>query len=228
AGDDPELRREVLDQHRHHVREHHDPQQQEAELGAALEVGREVARVHVGDRRDERRSEHRKRGLDAALGQELFERARRIDRDGTAIGGPEHQRAGGRGQAAPPASSTRIARVSASPSASVRSPKRTNSGPPNGWRSTTSSSSPRATPWSARYRSISGSESETRTKRPTAPIGSSSSPAVSASSRSNSIVGIGSPCGSTVGLPSLAAISCSRSSERTCSSTSASSWTRSQ
>ena len=40
-------------------------------------------------------------------------------------------------------------------------------------------------------------------------------------------VGIGSPCGSCVGLPSLAAISSSSSSESTCSSTSASSCTRS-
>ena len=44
----------------------------------------------------------------------------------------------------------------------------------------------------------------------------------------SSRVGIGSPCGSWVGSPSLAAISSSSSSESTCSSTSASAWTRSQ
>jgi DtxR family Mn-dependent transcriptional regulator len=41
-------------------------------------------------------------------------------------------------------------------------------------------------------------------------------------------VGMGSPCGSQRGSPSLAAIRASTSSEITCSSTSASSWTRSQ
>ena len=45
------------------------------------------------------------------------------------------------------------------------SPKRTNSGPSNGCLSTTSSPSPGAIPRSARNRSISGSESETRVKR---------------------------------------------------------------
>ena len=47
------------------------------------------------------------------------------------------------------------------------------------------------------------------------------------SSSTSSADGIGSPCGSCVGLPSLAAISASSSSERACSSTSASSCTRS-
>ena len=51
---------------------------------------------------------------------------------------------------------------------------------------------------------------------------------VSSSAISSSRLGIGSPCGSWVGLPSFAAISSSSSSERTCSSTSASSCTRSQ
>ena len=73
VGDDPELRRQVLDQHRHRVGEHHDPQQQEAELGATLEVGGEVARIHIGDRGDERRAEHRQGGAKVAFGEQLLE-----------------------------------------------------------------------------------------------------------------------------------------------------------
>ena len=80
VGDDPELGREVLDQHRHHVRQQHDPQQQVAELRAAFDVRGEVARVDVGDRGDERRAEHRERRAHATLGQKLLERARSRER----------------------------------------------------------------------------------------------------------------------------------------------------
>ena len=80
VGDDPELGREVLDQHRHHVRQQHDPQQQVAELRAAFDVGGEVARIDVGDRGDERRAEHRDRRAHATLGQQLLERARARER----------------------------------------------------------------------------------------------------------------------------------------------------
>ena len=76
VGDDAELRRQVLDQHRHHVREQHHPQEQVAELGAALDVGGEVARVDVGDRGHERRAEHPQRRPHTALREQLLERAR--------------------------------------------------------------------------------------------------------------------------------------------------------
>ena len=49
------------------VGDEHDPQQQIAELRAALDVRGEVARVDVGDRRHERRAEHRQRRLQPAF-----------------------------------------------------------------------------------------------------------------------------------------------------------------
>ena len=63
-GHDPELGRQILDQHRHQVGQHHDPQQRVAEFGAALDVRREVARIDVRDRGHERRTEHRERGAE--------------------------------------------------------------------------------------------------------------------------------------------------------------------
>ena len=54
SGGDPELRREHLDQHRHQVRGDDHPEQRVAELRATGDVGREVARVDVGDAGDER------------------------------------------------------------------------------------------------------------------------------------------------------------------------------
>ena len=58
-GGDAELGREGLDQHGHQVAGHDHPQQRVAELGAALDVGGEVARVHVGDAGDEGRPQER-------------------------------------------------------------------------------------------------------------------------------------------------------------------------
>ena len=52
------------------------------------------------------------------------------------------------------------------PSTCSRSPRRIVTGPSNGWRSTTASSAPSTMPWSCSQRSIVGSASETRTKRP--------------------------------------------------------------
>ena len=75
VGDDPELGREVLDQHRHQVREQHDPQQEVAVLRAALEVGGEVPRVDVGDRGDERGPEHRQRRAHSPTREQTLERA---------------------------------------------------------------------------------------------------------------------------------------------------------
>ncbi len=54
AGDDAELGGQRLEQHGHGVGQHYDPQQHIAELRAALDVGGEVAGVHVGDRGDHR------------------------------------------------------------------------------------------------------------------------------------------------------------------------------
>ena len=52
-----QLRRQVLHQAGHRVGHHDDPDQQEAELGAGADIGGDVARVDVGDRGDERRTE---------------------------------------------------------------------------------------------------------------------------------------------------------------------------
>ena len=64
ARRDAELRRERLDEDRHQVRDDEHPQEHVAELRAGLDVGREVARVHVGDAGDERRAEERQHALD--------------------------------------------------------------------------------------------------------------------------------------------------------------------
>ncbi len=53
AGRDPQLRRLGLDDHRDQVGGEDDPEQQVAELGAAGDVGGEVAGVDVGDGGDE-------------------------------------------------------------------------------------------------------------------------------------------------------------------------------
>ena len=50
AGDDAELRREALEEHRHDVREQHDAEQRVAEARSAGEIGGPVAGVHVADR----------------------------------------------------------------------------------------------------------------------------------------------------------------------------------
>ena len=57
AGRDPELRGERLDEHRHQVRGDDHPDERVAVPRAARDVRREVARVDVGDGRDERRAE---------------------------------------------------------------------------------------------------------------------------------------------------------------------------
>ena len=80
AGRDPELRRLGLDDHRDQVGREDDPEQQVAELGAAGDVGGEVARVDVGDGGDEGRAEE---GPDARQAPWLsVERAPRRARDG--------------------------------------------------------------------------------------------------------------------------------------------------
>ena len=77
AGGDAGLGRQVLDEHRHQVRGDDDPQQHVAVLGAARDVGGEVARVDVGDGGDERRAEHGDDAAHAAAGADLLAAARR-------------------------------------------------------------------------------------------------------------------------------------------------------
>ena len=127
-GRDADLGRQELDQHRHQVRDEDHPQQQVAELGAAGDVGGEVAGVDVGDRGHERRADERQRGADAAAALRVLERPRR-------------DRGFLRAHAW-----TLIAPASEPPSTCTASPKRTNSGPSNGCFSTTSNASPGSDP----------------------------------------------------------------------------------
>ena len=53
-GDNPELGGQRLKQHGDQVGHQHDPKQGVAELGAGLDVGREVSGIHVSDRGDDR------------------------------------------------------------------------------------------------------------------------------------------------------------------------------
>ena len=137
-GGDADLRRQVLDQHRHQVGGEQDPQQQVAVLGAAGDVRREVARVDVGDAGDERGAEHGQRAAqsDRATGPAAGEwaaaaRQRRLARQADRL---------------IDATSTRIARASAPPRTWTSSPKRANVGPSKGCLSMTSKSSPGAMP----------------------------------------------------------------------------------
>ncbi len=153
VGDDPELGGEVLDQHRHQVRGEHDPEQQVAELRAALDVGGEVAGVDVGDRGDERRAEHRQRRPQPALaraaarGRSPPARTRPGSAGlGRAAAVRSAAEAAGGGESPPALRFTRIARASTAPSTCTWSPERTYSGPSNGCRSITSSAAPGAMP----------------------------------------------------------------------------------
>ena len=83
AGGDPELRRLRLDQHRDQVGREHHPEQQVAELGAAGDVGGEVAGVDVGDRGDEGGAEEGPDAADAA-GVAVERAARRLGDRGLA------------------------------------------------------------------------------------------------------------------------------------------------
>ena len=117
-GDDAELRREVLDQHRDQVRGQDHPQQQIAELGAALDVRGEVAGIDIGDRGHEGGPEHRQRGAQPTSRELLLERARdaragvrQADRGGLAGGFERRYRRGPDRRHAWPSSSMRIARA---------------------------------------------------------------------------------------------------------------------
>src|ERR1035438_6950386 len=99
---------------------------------------------------------------------------------------------------------------------------------PPGRTSLTSRMSPSAMPWPVRKRRTPGSRSETRTTRPRWPVRSEPRSRLGVSATWPSRVGMGSPCGSVCGSPSLAAITSHSPGERACSSASASSWTLSQ
>ena len=103
ARRDADLRREVLDQHRHQVRRDDHPQQQVAVLGAAGDVRREVAGVDVRDAGDERRAQQRQDRAQPAARAHALQRARR--RKGEFAGGRRRVH-----------SSTLIARASDPPS----------------------------------------------------------------------------------------------------------------
>ncbi len=141
VGDDAELGREVLHEHGYQVGHEHDPEQQVAELGAALDVGREVAGIDVGDGGDKGRSQHGQQGAHATAGQEQFERRRNAGNSGwlddkRAL--VDRRRHG--------CDSTPRAAAARRPRLCLRPPIDTVNGPPKGSRSSTSISSPSATP----------------------------------------------------------------------------------
>ena len=53
AGSDPQLCRKGLDEHGHQIAGYDDPEQCVAKLGASLDVGGEVAGIHIGHAGDE-------------------------------------------------------------------------------------------------------------------------------------------------------------------------------
>ena len=225
AGRDARLGRQVLHEHRHQVRGDDHPHQQVAVLGAAGDVGGEVARVDVRDRGDERRAEQREPALEAAaradppqrrlLGQRLRRGGGVRPRWRRGAGSRPHlhahrpreraRRAGAPGR--------RSARTAARRTDGARPPRSASPGrdPELGEIAQHLRLGVRDAPQHAVRAGLQRGEALARLAR--------SAPATA--------VGIGSPCGSRVGWPSLAAISASSSSERTCSSTSASSCTRS-
>ena len=68
SGRDPELRGKRLDEHRHQVRREHDPEERVAKLRPRCDVRCEVARIDIGDGRDEGGAEEgQERAKSAAL-----------------------------------------------------------------------------------------------------------------------------------------------------------------
>ena len=223
AGGDAGLGRQVLHEHRHQVRGDDDPQQHVAVLGAARDVGREVARVDVGDGRDEGRAEQAddaahpaagRASAPAASGLRLRRRARRVP-GGLGHGRRIHVRTRIEVASWPPSAYVSPADLDEQraaerllvdhPQVRARARSRARRG---------SAASPARRPRCAR-------------RRPRRPARAATRHSLRSSAITRSADGIGSPCGSCVGWPSLAAISASSSSERTCSSTSASWCTRS-
>ena len=79
-GHDAELGRQRLEQHGDDIGQQHDPQQRIAVFRAGLDVGGEIAGVHIGDRGDHRRPGEQQRAEPARLaGQHVADRLRRSD-----------------------------------------------------------------------------------------------------------------------------------------------------
>ncbi len=89
ARRDADLRRQVLDQHRHQVRAEDHPQQQVAELRPAGDVGGEVARVDVRDGGHERRA--RRTAARAARGRARAAASGRRSPAPVHLGQPRHE-----------------------------------------------------------------------------------------------------------------------------------------
>ena len=80
AGRDAEFGRQALDEHSHQIADGDHPEQRVAVLGAGLDVGCEVAGIHVGDAGDEGRSHEKQnpaeQSLAAAAGEDIERRRR--------------------------------------------------------------------------------------------------------------------------------------------------------
>ena len=80
AGDDSELRRKVLDEHRHGVGPEQDPEKAVAELRAAEDVGGEVSGIDIGDGCDECGAEVGPHLVAVKVGQEAAARRLKVGR----------------------------------------------------------------------------------------------------------------------------------------------------
>ena len=206
AGDHADLGRQVLDQHRHQVGREDHPQQQVAVLGAAGDVRGEVARVHVGHRGHERRAEQRQAVAHAAAGPQALERARLERRRRRALGAGSPGDSGLDGALI--GDTARIARVSAPPSTCSALAEAHGERALERLALDDLEAVARARSRARRGSAASRGRSRTRARTtPRSPGSRSASGRVGGSSISPSRVGIGSPCGSCVGLPSFAAIS---------------------
>ena len=75
-SDDAELGRQRLEQHRRDACREHDPQQRIAVSRPGLDVGREIAWVHIGDRGDHRGAGEQERALPTPLAGQRLANAR--------------------------------------------------------------------------------------------------------------------------------------------------------
>ena len=238
AGRDADLRRQVLDQHRHQVRGEQRPT---AACSRTWRRRRCSWRSCPGRRRRcRRRTPGRGRRASCASARAPAGARRSLgpacaavsgsrpagsaarSRRGSATAGPLAQR----GVTRPPRRASR-ARARRRARAS-RSPKRANTGPPNGWRSTTSSVVAGRDPALgevAQHLGVGVGDAHEAPARADARARRARRcrPRRSSGRRSGS----GRRAGRASGCPRRAAISSSSSSEMWCSSTSASSWTRS-
>ena len=161
VGDDPELGRQVLDQHRHQVRAAARP------TAAGSRTARRPGCWWRSCRGRRRRSRRRTpgRASPASRARDPWRAAARARSGSRALGLAERDRGAARRRPRAPDAARRGGGVTARlrleldphraararrRSPCSRSPKRTNTGPPNGWRPMTSRRSPSAMPCSAR------------------------------------------------------------------------------